>query len=118
MRLTLPALLLLSLASLAGACDPLACDTMAYTSVNVTVTDDSGSAVPDVEVTFSVDGGAASPCEVISSTEFGCGVEQAGDITVEASAPGFVTQSDSVTVDEDECHVLPETMDFELVLSN
>jgi hypothetical protein len=97
----------LAFAGLAG-CGPEAvtCDEYAAASVTVTVIDSYGGGVAGPVVTWTSDGSAAEPCEPIGNT-FACGWEVAGDITVTASARGYDTVEQTVTVGmtDDECHV-------------
>jgi hypothetical protein len=108
-------LTLLLAAPLAGCpLDPIACDTSAYTSVVVHVSEEGGGAV-DATVTFSVDGGEFADCMDNGDGAWACGWEQAGDITIRVEAASHTTFEETVTVEQGECHVVTQTVDAALV---
>lgn len=76
----------------------------AQDSVQVVVTDLEGNALPDAVVTWD-NGGGAQPCEPIGNQHL-CGRDDVGEITVSASADGFVSASKTVTVESDGCHAI------------
>lgn len=100
-----------------------ACTDIAIVSVAVEVVDLDGNAIPDVDVTYTVDGGADQRAECIGDgtdcTEFWTAFETEGVFVVTASFERedpddpacFFSDSASttVTVTGDECHV--ETQD-------
>ena len=95
------------------ACDApggTACTDLAAASVGVTVTTSDGGSLDGLTVTYSVAGGDPIACENIGQPagDWVCGYEQAGDVTVTASLPGYADQTQTVTVGEDECHVIEE----------
>jgi hypothetical protein len=108
-------LLLLLLAPVGTGCFGPSCENYAAYSVNVTVADDGGAGVDDAEVTYTVDGGNESDCESFGEGDYACGVEESGEITVYVVAAGFEEAQQTVEVDADRCHVIPEAMDFDLV---
>jgi hypothetical protein len=105
------------LALVAGGCataneDSGACTDMAVASVNVDVIDGSGSPVTDALVTWSTGGAAEEDCESVVAGSWACGWEVAGDLLITATVKGFDPQSETVTVDSDYCHVIPEFVTF------
>jgi hypothetical protein len=95
--------------------DPVVCTDIAVGSVNVTVHDAADAAVPDVALTYTVDGGDPVACEEVGLADgasFVCGYEVEGEITVTATAPGFDDATDTVTIvkTEDGCHVIGQAM--------
>lgn len=91
--------------------DDIDCTAEARASVQITVVDTFGGKIPNAELTFRVDGGDAQPCEQLGGAgEFVCGWEQAGDITVTATAEGYFVQEAAVRVNADECHVITEQL--------
>lgn len=112
---------LAAVALLLAGCPPqVACTTIAIASVNVTVVDGSGAAVPGVQVFYDA-GEGEQPCESFGDgageTSFSCGWEIDGDITVFARAAGFQEGSDTVTVlmTDDLCHVIGESIEIVLL---
>jgi hypothetical protein len=95
--------------------DNPSCTTIATYSVNVTVVDEQGAAVAEAIVSYSVDGEERGACEDIGDGSFVCGVEEAGHFVITASAQGFEARSQEVVVNENECHVLPETLEISLL---
>lgn len=99
--------------------DLVACTDIAVGSVNVTVHDDAGAVVPDLTLTYTVDGGDAVPCDDVGTepgATFVCGFEVEGDITVTATAPGFDDATDTVTIvkTDDGCHVIGQALTLTL----
>jgi hypothetical protein len=96
----------------AAGCDggAVECTAEARGSVNVTVTDAAGAPIPDVEVSFETPSRPLAPCEQMVAGDWVCGWEVAGEISVVATAPGYVGGSATVTVGADECHVVPEVL--------
>ena len=103
-----------AVAVLAGCPPEQACTLIAVWSVNLDVVDEAGAPIPDATATWSVDGGSPEPCEVVGDI-LACGSEIAGDLTIEAAAPGFESQSTTVTVGADECHVITEMVELTLL---
>lgn len=104
--------LLLSTLSLAACEDPVECTGLAVAAVNVTVLDDGGLEVPEVAVTFAVDGAAAESCEDMGGGSFACAFEQVGSIVVHAEAQGFNSDEETVVVvlDADGCHSVAQSV--------
>jgi hypothetical protein len=104
---------LLPLSFLLVSCTPVGpvCATYSAASVTVEVVDADGTPVEGASVTFSVNDAEAQPCEDMGGS-FVCGWEQAGEVTVVASAPGYVDGTGTVTVGEDNegCHVESQTL--------
>jgi hypothetical protein len=90
------------------------CDDMAVSSVSLTVEDADGNAITGANATYTVDGGVPSACEEFGDGNYACGYEQAGEITVTASAAGYAEASATVTVEADECHVITEQVTLTL----
>ena len=109
MRRLLPLLTVACCLPLTGCPTSPTCTTEAALSVLVTVVDDAGADVPEVEVFYDA-GDGEQACEDFSDGTFGCGWEVDGDITVTARADGFSDATDVVTVGADECHVIQESL--------
>jgi hypothetical protein len=91
----------------------VACDTSAVASVQVIVTDATANILNGATVTYSVDGGAAAACDAFNS-QYVCGWEVAGEITVTAEVEGYAPGSQTVTVQKGECHVETENLTLRL----
>jgi hypothetical protein len=93
-----------------------ACDLIAVASVNVTTVDDSGAAVqvPGLEYRAAGDDGfQAATCNDGSEdacSDWTAGYELAGDIEIQVT--DCPESAVSVTVGEDECHVITESLDL------
>lgn len=90
------------------------CDTSAAASVQVVVTDATANVLPNPTVSYSVGGGASQPCEALGS-QYICGWEVSGVLSVTATAEGFQPQTQEVTVPAGTCHV--ETQNLTMRLS-
>jgi len=104
-----PRLLALSLTFLVGCGndkgnDSACIEGAAMPSVQVVVTDMTAATLADATVTWST-GGEETPCDQVD-TQFLCGMDEAGTVTVTASAPGYITQTIDYTVKSDGCHVI------------
>lgn len=99
-----------------SACNEAACDTSAAFSVNGTVVDESGADIADFTAEYSVDGGPSSDC-MIQAGDFSCGTEEAGVFTINVAAPGYEPATMMVTVEDGECHVVPQNVEFVLTAS-
>jgi hypothetical protein len=84
------------------------CTEEARPSVMVDVEDESGALITDAVV--EVDAGDGVEDCWGQAGEFACGTEQAGDLDILVSAEGFESQTVTVTVEADECHVLTEDL--------
>lgn len=93
------------------ACEPpeVACTDLAATSVALTVTDAGGAAIPGVIATYSA-ANASGDCSEFPESEWVCGYEVAGDITIHVEAPGYLPHDEVVNVASDECHVISESL--------
>lgn len=91
----------------------LVCDTSAAASVQVVVTDATANVLPDATVTYAVGGGASQPCEALGS-QYICGWEVSGVLTVTAAVSGFEAQSQDVTVPAGTCHVETQNVTLRL----
>ena len=89
------------------------CTTEAVVSVSVVVTDDAGNAVNDATVTYDGGGQTGVPCDHVSGFYL-CGYEVDGAITVNVARDGFAPATQSVTVGADACHVIGESLAFEI----
>jgi hypothetical protein len=96
------------------------CTTQAIPSVSVIVTDEAGGGLPDAIVTYAplTDDGMVDEsidCDALDGA-FLCGYEIAGDIEIIATAPGYATAEEVVSVglSEDGCHVVTEELDIAL----
>lgn len=104
----------LAVASCSGKGDSgLVCDTSAAASVQVVVTDATANILPDATVSYVAGGGASQPCEALGS-QYVCGWEVAGLITVTAAVDGYETLSQDVTVPSGSCHVETQNVTLRL----
>ena len=115
-----PMVLGLALVPLAACPPEVACTEIAVTSVNVQVDDADGVAIEGATVSYTVDGGDSAACSENSGGSYSCGVEEPGEIEVTAVADGFGEASDSVTIvmDEDDCHVVPQDITLSLPIED
>ncbi len=109
----------LALAAL-GACgkddaDPVSCSTEARGSVNLTVVDEAAAPIAGATATWSLGGGEAQPCDGMPDGVFVCGWEVDGDLLLRVEAEGYESAEQVVTVEADECHVLPEVLTLTLL---
>ena len=114
-----PFLSLLTLAAL-GACSPKydVCTLEARSSVQVTVVDTQGRTQRDAHVTFTLNGGPEQNalCDGGANQGGDCttwvtSYEQAGDYVITAtSADGTRSAQSAVTVTEDTCHVITQSV--------
>jgi hypothetical protein len=110
--LTLPALPLatLSFTALLAGCPGgggTACTTEARTSVSLTVLDAEGDPVLGADASY-VSAERSGDCDEGVGGVYSCGYELAGDLTLTVLVDGAAAWSQTVTVDEDECHVITE----------
>lgn len=92
--------------------DTIDCTAEARVSVTVEVLDAEGEDIL-AEVFFD-DGSGEQPCEEWGDGSYACGYEVAGDLVIRAQAEGFEEASESVFIDSDECHVIGQSLVFEL----
>ena len=91
----------------------ISCDTSASASVNVVVTDTLAAPLTGASVTWALEGGEPALCEAFG-TQFACGWEVAGTLTITASAPGYLSQSQDVVVEQGQCHVESQNLTLRL----
>lgn len=99
-------------------CGPpdVACTDIAVASLAVAVEDAAGAPVTDATVTAQHEDEAPLFCASSDDGTYVCEhYEVAGAFTVRATKPGFVEARADVTVEEDECHVIPESVVLTLV---
>lgn len=104
--------ILLGLAALTGCEEPV-CTEIAMSSVTVQLLDPSGQPILGAQVQYSVED-ALSDCFEWDDGWYACGYEEEGDITVLASAEGYLDAEGSVFVEADECHVVTESLTLTL----
>lgn len=111
--------------SLFMACEEeLTCNTMAYFSVTMELLDEDGSPISDAEISYTVDGVEGQAVENFGSGEYSIGTEESGDfeisiqVTIDDPADGCCVDEGSatisLTIEEDECHVIPQSIAPEL----
>ncbi len=104
----------LSFLILTGCPQPTNCTTEARSSVSVNVVDENGEPILNAELTYSVDGGPSLDCEIFGDGSSVCGWEASGEIAITATAQGYQSASETVTVESDECHVISESLTLTL----
>ncbi len=116
----------LAVSAVLSACSPLPgqgfCTLEARASVQVTVVDARGTPQPDARVTFTLNGSPElqALCNGSQQAQGNCdtwvtGYEQPGEYVITAtSADGQRTVRQSVSVDEDDCHVETQTVTLTL----
>lgn len=95
--------------------ETLDCTGEAVVSASVAVNDGSAP-IPGASVRWravSPPDGAWTACDA-GPQRFACAYEVSGELELEASAPGFVTATTTVTIEQDVCHVLTEDVDITL----
>lgn len=101
-----------------GGCpvgDPGAdCTTEARASVQVTVVDEGGAAIPDAQVAYTTADGGGGACDAVPDGRWVCGWEVAGTLTIEVQADGYAPEEVAVEVPAGECHV--ESQDVTVTL--
>lgn len=97
------------------ACEE-ACTTEIRPSVNVQVLDEAGLAM-DASVQYDIGDGPVS-CDQLGDAAgyYICGEDFAGEIEILVSAEGYQDHSETLTPESDECHVITEELEVELVL--
>jgi hypothetical protein len=95
--------------------DGLVCTDEVRPSVEVEVVGSGGEALEAVSVTYAPEGGDdAAPCVDVGGGLWQCGMEEPGTFVVTGTAAGHTTESATVTVGEDECHVITEHVTLSL----
>jgi hypothetical protein len=113
---SLAAAVLVVTATAGGACLPTgtACTLEARASLNVSVVDDDGAPVDDAIVTAALQGGETKTCESSGDGGYFCDFFEVEGTFVVTATRGDASDSATVEVGADECHVIAETV--ELVL--
>lgn len=117
--------MLRSLAPLLGAsfllltgCDALVdCTTEARSSVQLTVVDAAGAPIAGAAATYTIEGESwPSPqdCEAMGDGVLVCGWEVEDVFHIEVTAPGYLSESLTIEVYGDECHVITEQIEVTL----
>lgn len=88
--------------------DPLPCPDRTDVSVTVTVIDRSGNSVAGAAVSWATADEPEAACTQREPRVFLCGLDVVGPITLVASAPDMQTETQTVTVREDFCGMIPE----------
>ena len=116
MRLGL--LALCSTALLCSACDAgKACTDLAASSVTLEVVDaETDEALPDAEVSFTLDGGETQMPAEVDGNRFVLAYEETGVFAVTVTADGYeqLEAQYDVILDEDGCHPVGESDTIEL----
>jgi hypothetical protein len=92
--------------------DTIDCTAEARVSVSVEVLDAEGSGVP-AEVFYNA-GDGEQACDVWGDGTYACGYEVAGEIYITVYAEGYLDAWDFVTIESDACHVIGQSLIFEL----
>jgi hypothetical protein len=106
------------LALLAMGCNPEiehACTDIGIASVQLTVEDAEGLAIPDATATYNLVGETPQDCEGWDDGTFSCGFELQGTIELHVEAAGYTSADQTVVVAADECHVLTEVVTVTLI---
>ena len=108
-----PAITILSIVTLAGlvGCDEairlIPCTDDIKTSVLLSLEDELGAVIEGAAVSVT-DGVITEDCQELSAGQYNCGEELAGELTISMVAYGFEPEELDVSVEEDECHVIPQ----------
>ena len=91
------------------------CDHADAGSVNVRISNEQGAPLTPDSVTWSVNGGSFQDAECVNRgcSEWVAGWEVSGAITVSAKLGNTITTS-SATVLQGQCHVIPQSIHFQL----
>jgi hypothetical protein len=102
--------------SLTMAVESVDCTEEVVPSVLATVVGSSGEELSGVEVIWSRTDSeaAAQACTNDGGDVWQCGEEVAAELEIFATADGHVGETQIVTVGADECHVITESLSFEL----
>ena len=95
----------------------ISCTSNIEFSVYVTIYDEAGEVIENAAPTISIDGGDDISCEEDSIGGHYCGEDIPGEVTISVSVDGYEPAEETVTVGEDECHVIMEIVDITLVPS-
>jgi len=105
--------LLVGFATLTGCSPDGPCTEEARSSVTVNLTDTAGDPIEGAALEFLHDD-VIETCIDLGQGAYVCGWEQAGEITVFATADGYEPGEANALVEKDECHVITETLDLTL----
>jgi len=94
-----------------GENEEIACTASIEFSVYATIFNEAGEVIENASVSYSA-GEMSGDCEADSVGGHYCGEEQSGEVTIFASAEGYVDAEETVTVGADQCHVITEKLDI------
>jgi hypothetical protein len=109
-------LMLIALACESEEKSPITCTAVEIQSINLEITNSSGELIEPDSVTYSVDGGEDTPIDCIGGSCM-VGSEQVGDFTITATS-NEVSETITVTVESDECHVITEDVTIMLPIAD
>ncbi|MEN0065408.1 MAG: hypothetical protein AAGA48_24900 [Myxococcota bacterium] len=92
---------------------PINCTDIALPSIEVSVTDSKGTSIESADVVWNMaaEDDLPEPCTSLGGNVWTCGEEVAGELVVEISNAGpYEAYREVVTVSEDECHVITESL--------
>lgn len=95
---------------LAG-CVPVAtnCTDIAISSASIDIQDELGEPIADADVRFRTADMAEQSCEEFAMpANYVCGFEVAGELIITIEAAGYEPTELTVTVEQDQCHVITE----------
>jgi hypothetical protein len=107
--------LLFALSPIGGGCPAPECTEEAVVSVEVTVLDEAGGPVPDVEVVYITGSAVGIDCVHLDGGDWACGYEVEGEMIIRAFADGYETAEEMAEIATDECHVLTESKDLVMI---
>ena len=85
------------------------CTDIMMWSIELSLEDEAGTPVADAVVSVT-NGSVTEDCSTGSDGIYYCGGEMAGELTISMQASGFGSEELDVTVEADECHVIPESL--------
>ena len=97
-----------------GEYDEIACTANIEFSVYATIYNQDGEVIENASVSYSSEE-MSGDCELDSIGGHYCGEEQSGEVTIFASAEGYVDAEETVTVNADQCHVITENLDITMI---
>lgn len=87
----------------------VACTDIAVSSASIDIQNEQGEAIVGATVRFSTAEVAEQECQEFSGPgNYVCGFEVAGDLLITIEAEGYEPTDLTVTVEQDECHVITE----------
>jgi hypothetical protein len=109
---------------LVGCEREIACTLEAVNAVNIVLEDQEGNPITDAEISYTVEGEEGTDVMSFSDGSYALGVEQAGDYEISIYTEVYEEGNSccwqegrvdiSVTVESDECHVIPALLEPEL----